>query len=335
MKIGIVAPSSRVPQIELGVSVEKLKASGFAVEVHPQCNRSHLYFSGNDLERAVAFYDFARRPEIDAIWCARGGYGATRLLPLIDQMVMKLGIPSKKLLVGSSDATSIMDYVKTRWGWSVLHAPMPGLRNFSCLEKSESDALISWVRGERSAKPWGKYKLKFYNKAAQPIVGNISGGNLTIITSLIGTSYAMRFQDKILFLEDIDEPLYRIDRMIQQSLQAGVFQGVKAIVLGNFLNCMDYPPMGLKAKPKAINLKRLMKSPKPKELMAVRKVVPTEKAFKEIFESLGKQLDIPVAYGLPVGHGPEHFSLPLGARCELSAESGLKLLDWDWLKSRN
>lgn len=331
MKIGIVAPSSRVPQIELGVSVERLMALGFVVEVHPQCNKSYLYFSGNDLERAVAFYDFARRPDIDAIWCARGGYGAVRLLPLIDQMVMKLGIPGKKLLIGSSDATSLMDYVKTRWSWSVLHSPMPGLRNFSTLEKDELDSVISWLRGERPNRPWGKYKVKFYDQPVDSIVGNIAGGNLTIVTSLIGTSYAMRFQDKIAFLEDIDEPLYRIDRMVQQNLQAGSFNGVKAIVLGNFLNCVDYPPMGLKSKPKAANMKRVMKSPKPKELTQTRKPVPTARAFKEIFDSLGRILAIPVAYGLPVGHGPEHFSLPLGARCELS-KSGLKVLDWDWLR---
>jgi muramoyltetrapeptide carboxypeptidase len=330
MKIGIVAPSSRVPQIELGISVDRLKELGFAVEVHPQCNKSHFYFSGNDLERAVAFYDFARRPDIDAIWCARGGYGAVRLLPLIDQMVMKLGIPGKKLLIGSSDATSLMDYVRTRWSWSVLHSPMPGLRNFSTLDKDEFNSVISWLRGERPSKPWGKYKLKFYNVIDQPVVANVAGGNLSIVTSLIGTSYSMRFQDKILFLEDIDEPLYRIDRLVQQCLQSGSFQGAKAIVLGNFLNCVDYPPLGLKKKPKAAALKRVMKSPKPSELAPARKAVPTPKAFKEIFDSLGRILDIPVAYGLPVGHGPEHFSLPLGARCELS-EGGLKVLDWDWL----
>ena len=332
MKIGIVAPSSRVPQIELEISVEKLKLLGFNVEVHPQCSKSHLYFSGNDLERAVAFYDYARRSDIDMIWCARGGYGATRLLPLIDKMVVKLGIPAKKLLVGSSDATSLMDYVKTRWSWSVLHAPMPGLRNFSTLEKAESESLVSWLKGERAVKPWGKYKVKFYTALSSPVVGNCIGGNLTIITSLIGTPYAMRFQDKILFLEDIDEPLYRIDRMVQQNLQAGSFKGIKAIVLGNFLNCLDYPPMGLKSKPKPASFKRVMKSPKPNELVPVRKTVPVTKGIQEIFDSVGRVLDIPVAYGLPVGHGPEHFSLPLGARCELSSD-GLKVLDWDWLKS--
>ena len=340
MKIGIIAPSSRVPAVELGISVEKLKSSGFLIEVHPQCKKSDLYYSGSDLERAVAFYDYARRGDLDVLWCARGGYGAVRLLPLLDQMVMKLGIPGKKLLVGSSDATSLLDYVKNRWGWSVLHAPMPGLRNFSILEKSEWNSLLNWIRGEKPEKPWNGVRLKFYYQpqvafSSGAIVAPVVGGNLTIVTSMVGTSYSSRFQDKIVFLEDVDEALYRIDRLIQQNILAGTFQGAKAIVLGNFLNCQDYPPLGLKSKPKTANLKRVMKAPKPKELAATRKRVPFEKGIRGTFESLGKLLEIPVVSGLPVGHGPDHFSLPLGGRYELDQKGNFSLIDWDWLKSRN
>src|SRR5258706_12862328 len=105
MRIGIVAPSSAVGQVELNNGVEHLRAHGFEVVIHPNCARLHYTFAGTDAERAQALYDFAADPMIDVIWAAGGGYGATRILPLLDNLCEEFGSPRGKLLVGYSDIT--------------------------------------------------------------------------------------------------------------------------------------------------------------------------------------------------------------------------------------
>src|SRR5689334_20702614 len=131
--VGIIAPSAKIPKIELKIGVQKILNEGFQVKVHPHCHKSHLFFAGTDAERAQAIFDYAQDPDISALWCARGGYGAVRLLPLLEEMTRNRGVPPKKLLVGFSDITALMIFVQERWGWSILHAPGPAIRKFSIL----------------------------------------------------------------------------------------------------------------------------------------------------------------------------------------------------------
>ncbi len=91
--LGIIAPSSQVPRVELKLGVHTLREAGFQVKIHPQCFQSHLFFAGTDEERGEAFFEFAHDKELRALWCARGGYGAIRLLPLLDAMTRKKGVP--------------------------------------------------------------------------------------------------------------------------------------------------------------------------------------------------------------------------------------------------
>ena len=115
--IGVFAPSNKLPAVEFGIGLEHLRRAGLEVQVHPQCENADFLFAGTDRERAYAFHDFARDPKISVLWCARGGYGAVRLLPLLDQLTAKKKPPKGKLLVGYSDATILLEYVRARWGW--------------------------------------------------------------------------------------------------------------------------------------------------------------------------------------------------------------------------
>lgn len=341
MKIGILAPSSKTPPVELQLGLEKLHAEGLSAELHPQCHQGHLFFAGTDPERAQAFFDWAQRPDLSVLWCARGGYGALRLLPLLDAMTRKRGVPRQKLLVGYSDATILMEYVRKKWKWATLHAPMPSMRQFSLLPQADWDAMKAWTQGSVPLKaPWSGTRLEFWSKPPRtPLMGNLVGGNLTVLTGLVGTPYASRFQGKWLFLEDIDESLYRIDRMIQQLLLSGSLKGVKAILLGNFLNCEDHPPQGLIAnkknkqilsQPQSEAFFKLLSHPPSVELTPVRKKLSQKEGLKAIFGELGDRLGIPIAFGLPVGHGPQVSPLPLGAEYELSPKGLLKLKKWSW-----
>jgi muramoyltetrapeptide carboxypeptidase len=324
--IGIIAPSSRVPKVELKLGVELLEKEGFQVKVHKQCSRHHRYFAGTDEERAQAFMDFALDPEIDVIWGARGGYGAGRLLP----MLQKAGVPKNKLFVGYSDATALFEFVRGEWGWSVLHASMPGLRSFFKLTPAEWKSLIAFIRKTPQTQPWGKLKLKKVSGPGESVQGELIGGNLTVWGSLAGSPYFARGVGKILFFEDVSEYPYRIDRVLNQIELAGGFEGAKAIVLGDFLDCQDSVPMALKKMPKKGLKDPSIKNPKPRDLEPLRKTLNEGKLVPELFKEIGEKYNLPVFSGFPAGHGPGHFSLPIGATYTITAEGMISLSKWSW-----
>jgi muramoyltetrapeptide carboxypeptidase len=325
--IGIVAPSSQTPVVEFTLGVEALRREGFNVFVHPQVKKSHWFFAGRDAERAQAFFDFAIDPRFPVLWCARGGYGAIRLLPLLERMTAERGIPEPKLLVGYSDATALLEYVRTRWGWATLHAPMPGLRKFVTLSRREWSAMSGWVRGEAVTEPWGKLKL-VGRVPRGGVHGRLCGGNLSVWTALVGTPFAPRARGKIVFFEDIGESLARIDRMVSQLAFSGSLEGARAIVLGNFLDCGDAIARVLTRMPKS---KAGVKSPEPKDLGPLRRRLDARAVILEIFAQLAEHYGIPLAHGLPAGHGPGHAPLPLGAEYRLRPDGRLTLDSWDWL----
>jgi muramoyltetrapeptide carboxypeptidase len=329
--VGIIAPSSKVPEVEFALGVERIWEGGLETFVHPHVLDTHLFFAGTDEVRAQAFYDYAFDPRFRVLWCARGGYGSARLLPILDKLTRAKGVPPRKLLAGFSDSTAILEYVRTRWGWSTLHAAMPGLRKFCLLPEVEWRPLIAMIHGKKAQPAWQKTRLQFFGEAPKKeISAPLVGGNLSVWASLVGTPYAGNARGKIVFFEDVDENLYRVDRMVQQLLHSDAFVGAKAIVLGNFLSCRDLVPLVLTKKPHAKEHRRMIENPKPGELEPLRKTMPQEEALAAIFSEVIRRHKIPVAYGLPVGHGPEKAPLPLGARYSLTPRGQLKLLKWDW-----
>lgn len=332
--IGIVAPSSVVPKIELDLGVELLKSVGFETRVHPHTLKSHRFFAGSDEQRAQALYDMAVDPACEIVWCARGGYGAGRILPLLQKLCDARGDPRPgKLLIGYSDATALFDFVRKEWGWNVLHAPMPGLRSFFQLTPHEWSVLQSWISRKLPQKPWGSARLKHVGgkKMDSEIIGNLSGGNLMVWSSLVGTPFACGGPGEILFFEEISEFPYRIDRMLNQIEQAGGFEGISAVVLGDFLDCADHVSEGLATRPKKGILDPALRKP-PKRTKPLRKKLDEKKFISEVFSEIGERRGFPVFKGLPVGHGPGHYSLPIGAQYHLKPSGEFELLSWDWLK---
>ncbi len=333
-QIGIVAPSSKVPQVELNLGVKKIRDSGFQVRVHPQCKKSHLFFAGKDEERTSAFLDYAKDPEISVIWCARGGSGAIRLLPELDRWRPSQRTPQRKLLIGYSDSTVLMEYVRQRWGWSILHAPMPSMRKFSILDSADWLAVVSWIQKKQAHAPWKEQKLEFWSlPPKKPLSGLLLGGNLTVWNGLLGTPYQPRPGKSLLFFEDIDESLYRIDRMVQQQILSGAWDRIQGIVLGNFMNCRDHAPLVLKSHLQSGSSLRVLTQPEPEELKPLRRTFPEKQGLRKIWSEVGQRLKVPVAFGLPVGHGPEMSPLPLGAGYRLHPQGQLELMQWDWFQS--
>lgn len=334
LRVRIVAPSSVVPQAELKLGLAELKSRGFRVELDPQVKKKDLFFAGSTSERVEALVRAAYSDEVDVIWCARGGYGANHLLEPLRQVLMERGIPSrKKLFVGCSDSTSLLEFSRERWRFSALHAPMPGLKKFVLLSAQEKQVAFSWIRRERPAEPFGKLKsLRWWGRAPrESIAGPLVGGNLTVWNTLLGTRFQPKMeQPSILFLEDVTETLPRLDRALRHLVDAGGLKKIRAIVLGNFLDCEDAVPQVLGQAPKTLSAANLRK-PSPKLLRPLRKKFTQIDGLRRIFEGVSQELGISVAWGLPVGHGPEQFSLPLGARVELTPSGRFEVLDWDWL----
>jgi len=307
IRIAVVAPSSAVPQVELTMGIAHLRSAGLTVDVQPSCAAQSFVFAGDDQQRGEGFYAAAKSNEHDVLWCACGGYGSTRILPLLDRLAAEGGTPPMKLLVGFSDATALMSFVRQRWGWRTTHAPMVISRTLRELDAAMLQAI---ARCHKPQEPWGQWQLKWIGTPpARAIEADLIGGNLSVWNSLTGTRFAESATNRILFLEDIDEPPYRIDRMVTQLRQSGRLDGVAAIVLGAFTDCED-------------RVSQVLVSADSQKRMPLRRSYSVDEALEFSFGSLG----IPVAMGLPVGHGTHSTPLPLGEKYRLDCSGVLGIV---------
>ena len=336
-RIGIVAASSVVPSLEFQIGVEFLRDHFFDVIVHPQTLEQHFTFAGTDEQRAGAIFEFACDPEIQVLWMARGGYGAARLLPLLDELTARHGVPPRKLLVGYSDVTVLHEYVRIRWGWETLHAPMPAAANFTTMPEETLAAIFSCVRIGGARFAWEKTKLTYLDIAPTGVIdAELIGGNLTLWTSLMGTAYQPIVDGKILFFEDLGEAAYRIDRYITQIDQSGGFGGAAAIILGDFPKCTDEHNDCAKPLQEGESLAEVKTRLATRPRVPLRKVYSLDEFTQEIFGTLSARRKIPIAKGLPVGHGPNFNPLPLGVEYRLSPDGYLQLpFPWRAAVGRN
>ncbi|MEM6313020.1 MAG: LD-carboxypeptidase [Planctomycetota bacterium] len=226
MKVTIVAPCGNVNLTRLNAGVARLQQLGFDVDVHPQCFAKGKYSAGPAALRLQALLEAVG----DVVWCARGGYGSAKMLPLMEG-VQPTG---RKTFVGYSDATALHPFLAHRWGWRTIHGPMPAAAQ--TLPDEDWQATAEVVRGGRPA----PVQLTWLtDPPTQAITGPLVGGNLTVWNTLTGTPWQPSADGAMLLLEDIREDGYAIDRMMTQLRQAGGLSGVRAIVLGSFTRGPD------------------------------------------------------------------------------------------------
>jgi muramoyltetrapeptide carboxypeptidase len=323
IKIGITATSSVVPKLEFERGVGFLRSQGFEVEVHPIVLRHEFLYPASDEERARALIEFSEREDLDAIWCARGGYGATHLLPYLDRWKKSLGRkrPHKKTLLGFSDITALLSWYGKNLDWPVIHTPMPSARTFSVLRTSEwnaiRNALLSSMKLEkRKTYSYGLAPV-FLPKGFRGVRAPVVGGNLAVWCSLLGTPSQGSARGKILFLEEIGENFGRINRMLHQLEQAGGLKGCRAIVVGDFNDCKDSVPVGLKALPQGLELGEFLRNPPKEALGLLRPAFELDPALNRMFGHLGMRSGVAVFRGLPMGHGDSDLPLILGVPHEL------------------
>lgn len=276
--IGIIAPASPVfdsYSIEKGVEI--LKSLGYKVVLGESCYLKYGYLAGNDEARAKDVNKFFERRDIDAVICIRGGYGSMRILDLIDY-----GIISKhpKIFVGYSDITAVHFAINRYCKLVTFHGPMAA-SDISDNDELSIKSLINCLAGKIKNE---SYKLDAINEGN--ISGRIIGGNLSLVCSLMGTKYEVNFKDKILFIEDIGEEPYRIDRMLQQLKLSGVLNKLKGVVLGQFTDCEAKEP------DKSLSI-------------------------DEVIKSFFAGINIPVYYNFPVGHDKSKITVPIGTKIKI------------------
>ncbi|HZY58627.1 MAG TPA: LD-carboxypeptidase [Candidatus Binataceae bacterium] len=280
--VGVVAPAAAVDREFLKRGVEELVRQGYRVKVSERALARDRILAGTDAERAAELTRFFADPEVGAIFAARGGYGAGRLLPLLD--FDRLG-STPKIFVGFSDQTFLLNALVELSGMICFHGPMVAKDLAGGLTERSMLHLRRLLAGELEG-----FELRgreaIWPGAAQ---GELIGGCLSIVVAMLGTPYAPSFEGKILFLEDTGEKAYRIDRMLVQLKQSGALAKVAGVVFGG------------------------MRSPAEAE--------PEQRLIREFAADQTADLGIPVLWGVDVGHGTENFTVAMGARARIDCRT--------------
>lgn len=235
--IDIIAPGSATESSVLESSVRSLEKWGYKVRVSGKLLKPELFLANSDAFRQADLKKALLAKDSKAIWCLRGGYGSIRLLPGLN----KLKKPKhKKLFIGISDVSSIHLFLNQNWKWPTLHGPLIDRLGLNLLTPSNISEVQAVLTGAvKSILFDGLVPLTEEAKKIKSLNGLIVGGNLTVVTSSLGTKNQINGDNKILFFEELSERGYRIDRCLQQMKQAGVFKKVKAVVLGDFTKCEE------------------------------------------------------------------------------------------------
>jgi muramoyltetrapeptide carboxypeptidase len=277
----LVAPAGPlIKEDELPRAMQNARAFGWEPVVGQNAQRRLGYLAGDDRARLddinIALQDAA----IDAVWCLRGGYGMIRILDGIDYHALET---NPKPIIGYSDVTALHAAVQRKCWLISYHGPTARepMSDFSrdsferaVVKQVDSCGVAPKARSLRGGKAEGR----------------LAGGNLAVLASLCGTPYAPDLTDCILILEDINEPVYRIDRMLQQLKLSGMLRGCKAVAFGECVKCPDDAGGGARS-------------------------------LDDVLGEVVGELKVPCVSGIPVGHIAEQWTIPLGAMASLDADA--------------
>lgn len=288
-KVMLICPGGPVPESRLQKAVENLQKLEYEVVQGQHVLARYGFVAGTDEERLADLHAAFKDPTVKAVWPVRGGYGCTRLLPMIDFELIR---NNPKLLIGYSDITALLMAFYQKLGIVGIHGPL-GSSTFSPFNERNLIPLISQVKEGHSIDLPPEGAALVGGKAR----GVLVGGNLSLLAAMAGTSWTMDATNKLVFLEDVGESPYRIDRMLTQLRQSAHLDRAKGIILGEFVDC--------EADPEDNSL-----------------------SLRETLEDRLKGLGIPTILGLPFGHGEANCALPVGIMAELDADAGkLTLLE--------
>src|SRR3990172_8242451 len=232
-RVKIIAPSSPFEQENLKKGILWLKRIGVQAKYDKGIFEKVRYLAGSDRRRAEEINSAFADPQIKALFCARGGYGAMGTLPFLDLKIIK---KNPKIFLGSSDVTVILNYLTLRTGLVTFHGPMIASLRFSQGPTKMTENFL--IKALMSKKAIGEIKCNGLKSLKKGIGEGITiGGCLSLLVSTLGTPFEIETKNKILFIEDIGEQSYRIERMLMHLKMAGKFQKIKGIVFGDMEGC--------------------------------------------------------------------------------------------------
>ena len=287
-RVAVAAPSSAAPDPDAAAAgLDALRQRGLHVEVPRPVPAPYGFLAGPDADRIGELNALLARPDLDAIVCLRGGTGALRLLPHLDYAAARA---HPKLVVGYSDITALLLALYAKAGVPGLHGPMvaPDWHRLDAASEAQFWALAG---GDAPVSLQGPDREQLRSVRTGRAEGVLLGGNLTLVAALCGTPYLPDLTGAILFLEEVGEPPYRIDRLMGQLHLAGVLGAIGGLVYGGFTEA-DVPP----GKPSL--------------------------SLDEVLAFWASKVDGPVASGLVYGHFARKSTIPVGVRSRLRVENG-------------
>jgi muramoyltetrapeptide carboxypeptidase len=278
--IGITCCAGYMAAEKAQTCIEVLQQWGYRVMVGKTLgSNSTNYFSGTDEERLDELQAMLDDDSIKAILFGRGGYGLGRI---IDELDFKQFKKKPKWLIGYSDITVLHSHIHTNYKIATLHAPMAAAFNGEEFKNSYVQSIKTAIEGKKLKH---ESTVHAFNRKGEA-VGELVGGNLTLLSHLVGTPSDIKTKGKILFIEDIGELLYKLDRMLYQLKRSGKLDKLAGLVVGGFTDVTDTErPLG--------------------------------KTAYELIRDIVKEYDYPVCYGFPVGHNKENFALKVGVGYKL------------------
>ncbi|MEM6817056.1 MAG: LD-carboxypeptidase [Bacteroidota bacterium] len=286
--VAIIAPSRLILPDQVEKALKVFRHWGLQVHLGDSIFKSHGYFAGTDEQRLGDLQHFVNDPSIKAIFCARGGYGVTRILDQLDLDPLK---ENPKWIIGFSDITAL-HLALAKLGIASVHGLMPVQFDYFDAESSieslrkllfEGTGLINAASNDSNRRGSG----------SAPIIG----GNLSLLADSLGTASEVETENKILFFEEIDEYLYKVDRMLTQLKRAGKFDALKGLVIGDFSQIKDTK-------------------------------IPFGQGLEEIILDKVKKYDFPVGFGFPIGHEIPNFSIPLMSEVKFEVTAGMSQLSF-------
>lgn len=289
--MGIVAPSSWAKDARLRRGLAWLERSGFKVKLFLSQKQKCGYLSGPDEVRAQLFNRAFADPGVNAVICARGGYGALRILDKIDFDLVR---QNPKIFVGFSDITALHLALYKKAGLCSFHGPMAA--DFGTTYNRQNLLRVLSSKSAFGDVPFPRaFRPKFMRPGTSS--GLLLGGNLSLIVKLFGTPFQPAFDGAVLFLEDTSEYPHRIDGYLAQLRLAGVFERIAGLILADFKDCERPPRAGFR--------------------------MPLKRIFQDFFA----RAHFPIALNFPFGHSKNKFTLPLGVRATLDSQKAVLILE--------
>lgn len=288
--VGLITPGSYITDSALEKAVNNLENLGLKVKLGKNIRAERGYIAGTDAERLEDLHAMFADAQVQGIWCARGGYGCTRLLPQIDYKLIR---KNPKVFVGYSDITALHQAFQVETGLVGFHGPVAAsdfteytLEYLTKVLMNPQEQLIIPISKENASKASENPAYQARSIQKGKVRGTLAGGNLSLIAAMAGTKWALDAKGKICFLEEIGEKPYRVDRMLTQVRQSANLASANGLALGVFNDCeADEDDRSL--------------------------------SLQECLDDRLKDLNIPTIYGLSFGHISNQFTLPVGIEAEL------------------